>query len=158
MSVLGWLTEATFFSASPSLFSAVPSTPPQAAIRVDRPPMARPVEPARPTNLRRDRRSELKNSSSARSRRGSSGMRGLLGDDEGVLWHPGELDLAARPEGRGLGSVRVLGDDGQLLAARRADHVLDRDAQERGHDDRAAQDVRAVRALPARRDERDLLG
>ena len=62
------------------------------------PDSASPVEPARPTNRRRDRRSSASRRSSARLEGTHPAMRGLLGDDEGVLRVPGEQDVAARPE------------------------------------------------------------
>src|SRR3954464_10714335 len=68
----------------------------------------------------------------ANRRRGirRSGIR-LLGHDEGVIWVPGQLPLAADAERVGLGAVEVLREHGQLLTAGRADHVLDRYAEER---------------------------
>src|SRR3954447_7218282 len=158
MSVLGWLTAAVLLCGWLLFFSALPSTPPHAANSVDSPDSASPVDPARPMNRRLERRSDSKNSSSARSSRGSCGMPCLLCDDEGVLWVPGQLDLAARPEALWLRAVRVLGDHGQLLASRRLDQVLDRDAEEGRDDDRALQDIGVRGRVLAGRHECDLLG
>src|SRR3954449_9610000 len=113
MVVFGWLTEAALGLDFAAL-SDSPWTPPQAASTAERPLSASPVLPARPMNPRRESRSASKNSSRARSICGSL-MRLLLSDDEGVVGVPGQVDLAAGPEGVGLGAVEVLGEDGQLL-------------------------------------------
>src|SRR5215207_8842128 len=140
ISVFGWLTLLAASSLSSLAFSASPSTPPQAARTAARPLSARPELPARPMKPRLDRRSLSKNSSRARSIRGSLNAL-LLGYDEGVVGIPGQVDLAAGPERVRFRAVEVLGEDGQLLAARRLDHVLDRGAEEGGDDDSAAQGV-----------------
>src|SRR3954451_20916024 len=95
-------------------------------------------EPARPRNPRRVYGSATPN-------------------HERVLRPPGELDGAARAERLGLRAVGVLGEHVELLAPGRLDDVLDGDAEERGHDDRAAQDVRAVGYGFAVGQQRDLL-
>src|SRR4051812_12376131 len=94
--------------------SSVPSIPQPAS------ELASASEPARPRNTRR-------------VWRGSATRH-----HERVLRLPGQLDVAADAERVGLRSGRVLGEDVELLAARGVDHVLDRDAEERGHDDLAA--------------------
>src|SRR3954466_7243525 len=155
--VLGWSAEAALGFELDAL-SASPLTPPQAASTAESPLSASPVLPARPMNPRRDRRSASKNSSRARSICGSL-IRLLLGDDEGVVGVPGQVDLAAGPEGVGLGAVEVRCEDGQLLAPRRVDEVLDRGAEEGGHHDGAAQRVaRGLGRSAVGRGERDLLG
>src|SRR3712207_3394448 len=123
--VFGWSTWAV---VRPPAWSSWPSAPPQAWRNRLSAEVASAAEPARPTNRLRDIRSAASSRSKADSK-DSRGMRGLLGDDEGVLGAPGEVDLVPRADG---GALAVLLDDGQLLAARRADEVLQRDAEERG--------------------------
>src|SRR5689334_1887343 len=111
----GCLTVATGV-ASLRARSSVPSIP-----HPLRSELASASEPARPTKRRR--------------------VSATL-NHERVLRPPRELDLAA--DGEALGAVGVLGEDVELFAARRLDHVLDRDPEEGGDDDLAAQDVRPV--------------
>src|SRR3954451_10406589 len=143
MAVLGWLAVTAFFAVVPC---DSPLTPPQAASSSESPARPAPVAPALPTNARRERRSSTSSRSTACSML-SSVTAVLLGDDEGVLRVPGQLDLAARPEGLRLAAVEVLRDDDELLPAPRGDHVLDRDPQERGDAHVAAQDVDAGRRV-----------
>src|SRR4051794_16764334 len=89
--------------------SSVPSMPQPAR------ELASAKEPARPRKRRRDRRS-------------------ATAHHERVLGPPGQLHLAPGGERLGLRAVGVLGEDVELLAAGGPHHVLDRDAQEGGHE------------------------
>src|SRR3954453_23174550 len=111
----GWCTVGIGVAFSRARWS-VPSMPQPLSV------LARTSEPARPRKRRR-----VYGSATAHHER--------------VLRPPGELDRPARGKRLRLRAVRVLGEHVELLAAGRLDHVLDRDAQERGHHDGAAQDV-----------------
>src|SRR5690242_13347769 len=115
MGTLGWVTSGIGVAAFLAC-SSVPSMPHPARAE------ARAREPALPRKRRRVCSATLHH--------------------EGVLGLPGQLHLVA--DGEGLRPGVVLCEDVELLAARRLDHVLDRDAQEGGEHDRAEQDVGAV--------------
>src|SRR3954447_1611441 len=154
MAVLGWLAEDL---AGPPW--SVPLPPPHAARSVPALDSVRPAAPSRFTSSRRDTRPSTTRSKNRSSSRSGSGIGGLLlCYEDRVGWVPCKGHVAAGPDRLGLRSEAILLDGGELLAAGRVHHVLDRGAEEARYLDAAAKRVRAARRVDPGGHERQLLG